>query len=263
MPDRSVAILSFENPGGLVPPTELLRQLQQIALRKGIIALVDTAYQGLMVGEREDCEVMRSFMRAGVPTIGAYSGGKAFTLTGARIGALFIAANDAQHLAEIQDYVGHEVNRPDFTHASVLGAHVVRILLTNPELRAQHTDELTAMRVALKDRGDYFLRMLREFGLPESFSLPETSLGLFRPLPWLGPKRVAALNALGTYPLDNRVTIMAPETWLHYAARGIAKVAREVQEDTVPTSAPNLMREATLPRPRSDDFGFGPLCMGC
>ena len=261
IPDRSLVCLSFENPAGLIPHAELTRALQELFLRKGHIALFDIAYHGLMTGVREDTENVRSFMRAGVPTLVAYSAGKAFTLTGARVGALMVAANDEAHLSQIQDFAGHELNRPDFTHASVLGAHVVRHVLTNEDLRTAHNNELIGLRVALAERGNYFLDNLRECGLPEQFALPEQSRGLFRPLPWLGPNRVAASNALGIYPLDGRVTIMAPEPWLHYAARGFAKVAREVQEDQVPRGGTPLT-DGRLPRPPAPGSGAGPLGLG-
>ncbi len=261
LPERSLVCFSFENPAGLVPSEALTSALQDLALEKGFMALFDIAYHGLMRGPQADTQIIRSFMRAGVPTIVAYSAGKAFTMTGARVGALLVQANDHEHLSQIQDYVGHELNRPDFTHASILGAHVLRHVLTNPTLRQQHMDELAALRVALDQRGAYFLAQLREYGLPSKFALPEQSRGLFRPLPWLGAARIQALQALGIYTLDTRVTTMAPEAWLHYAARGIVHVCRTVEEPLPRETQP--FKAATLPRPPySFGDGGGPLGLG-
>src|SRR5690349_22906722 len=89
------------NPTGIDPTPDVWRQLGDVIAERGLLALVDFAYQGFGDGLTEDGAGLRELVRPGAELLVASSFSKNFALYDERVGALSIVAatkEDAQTL---------------------------------------------------------------------------------------------------------------------------------------------------------------------
>ncbi|OQW74549.1 MAG: aromatic amino acid aminotransferase [Proteobacteria bacterium ST_bin13] len=174
------------NPTGASLTGEQWRVVADLCVRRGLIAFIDLAYQGLGDGLIDDAAAAKMVF-AEVPTaILAYSCDKNFGLYRERVGALWVrSANRA-----VTDLVRANMlslARSLWSMPPDHGAAVVRTILENPSLHAEWEAELFAMRERI-----HGLRRALADVHPRLRAIAEQR-GMFAMLP-LAPEAVAALR---------------------------------------------------------------------
>ncbi len=120
-----------------------------VVKERGLIPLLDMAYQGFANGIAEDGAVVRKFAEAGVTTFVTTSFSKTFSLYGERIGALSVVCSDADEAARLLSQLKIIV-RTTYSNPPTHGATAVSMVLADPQLREQWEGELAAMRDRIK-----------------------------------------------------------------------------------------------------------------
>jgi len=120
-------------------------EIADIVAQRGLVPLVDLAYQGLGGGLDQDAAGLRQVMDAAGDVIVAYSCDKNFGLYRDRVGALYVRARQRARADLVLSNM-LALARPNWSMPPDHGAAVVRTILESPELTADWRDELTSMR---------------------------------------------------------------------------------------------------------------------
>lgn len=192
------------NPTGVDPDLGFLESIAAEISARGLIPLIDMAYQGLGRGWSEDGAAMRRL--AALPNVLiAYSCDKNFGLYRERVGALFVAGATP---SETQTLLSHLVAlaRASYSMPPDHGAAVVRVILEDPALTRLWRSELDAMQSRLRSLRDALAAHGR-IGAVNLGSLADGH-GLFALLP-LSPAQIELLQAdHGIYlPHSGRINI--------------------------------------------------------
>ncbi|MFM8356050.1 MAG: amino acid aminotransferase, partial [Gammaproteobacteria bacterium] len=123
------------NPTGVDPTPEQWRNLVDIAAARGLVPILDLAYQGFARGLDADAGPVRWFVEAGVPVFVANSFSKNFSLYGERVGALSIVTASADSAARVLSQL-KRVIRTSYSNPPTHGARVVATVLGDAALRA-------------------------------------------------------------------------------------------------------------------------------
>lgn len=113
--------------------------------RTGAFPLIDLAYQGFGDGLEEDAYGVRAVAKAIPEFVVATSCSKNFGLYRERVGASIVVSKDAE-TADIANSQMLNVIRAAYSQPPDHGAEIVRLILTDPALKAEWQAELEAMR---------------------------------------------------------------------------------------------------------------------
>jgi aromatic-amino-acid transaminase len=119
--------------------------LADIAKDRGLIPIIDFAYQGFAEGITEDGVAIHAFLEAGIEFFVASSFSKNFSLYGERVGALSVVCASADDAARVLSQL-KIMARTNYSNPPTHGAQIVTTVLTTPALRQQWEGELGAMR---------------------------------------------------------------------------------------------------------------------
>jgi aspartate/tyrosine/aromatic aminotransferase len=133
------------NPTGADLDEEQWRSVRDAVCERGLIPLVDIAYQGFGRGLDEDAYGVRLMLESCDEVIIAQSCDKNFSVYRDRVGSLFVKTGsvDATHTAMAHVF---QRAREMWSMPPDHGAAAVHIILDDPELSARWRVELTAMR---------------------------------------------------------------------------------------------------------------------
>jgi aromatic-amino-acid transaminase len=192
------------NPTGLDPDSSFWEHIAAEIAARGLIPLIDMAYQGLGRGWSEDGAAMRRL--AALPNVlVAYSCDKNFGLYRERVGALFVAGSSP---SETQALLSHLIAlaRTSYSMPPDHGAAVVRVILEDPALTRLWRGELDVMQTRLRSLRTTLATHGR-VGAVELGSLADGN-GLFALLPLL-PGQIELLQTdHGIYlPPSGRINI--------------------------------------------------------
>ena len=134
------------NPAGADPSPNQWRVLTEVIVERGLIPLIDMAYQGLGEGLEPDAAGLRGVLDAVDNALIAYSCDKNFGLYRERTGALFVRARGREALVRSNIL---QLARCAWSMPPDHGAAVARAILENSELDRMWRDELEAMRERL------------------------------------------------------------------------------------------------------------------
>jgi len=136
------------NPTGIDPQGDFWERAADVIVARGLVPLVDMAYQGLGQGWDGDGAGPRTLAERVPDLMVAYSCDKNFGLYRERVGALFIAGVSAN---ETQMLCNHVVAlaRTNYSMPPDHGAAVVRVILEDQELTRHWRAELEAMRMRI------------------------------------------------------------------------------------------------------------------
>jgi len=161
------------NPTGADPTVEQWRTLADLISDRGLIPLVDQAYQGLGQGLEADAAGLRCVVDASDTALITYSCDKNFGLYRDRVGALLIKApGQAEAVRSTMLMLARSLWSMPPDH----GAAVVRVILDSPALTALWREELDGMCARLRS-----VRTALAAACPELHRL-ETQNGLFAQL---------------------------------------------------------------------------------
>ena len=213
------------NPTGANPTLEQWRVLTELCLRRGLVPMIDFAYQGFGDGLESDAAGLR-YMAGQVPEmLLAVSCSKTFGLYRDRVGAAF-AITSAPNLAPIARGNLASLNRMNYSFPPDHGAKTVEIVLGDPALKADWMAELEAMRTGMLALRQGLAEALRRATNSDRYDFVARHRGMFSRL-GLDPAQVARLRSdHGVYMMgDSRVNIAGlPATGLDPLAAAIAAV---------------------------------------
>ncbi len=213
------------NPTGANLSMEEWRALSQLFVARGVVPMIDLAYQGFGDGLDADVAGLR-YMAGQVPEmLLAASCSKNFGLYRDRVGAAFAIAS-APNLAAITKANLAMLNRMNYSFPPDHGAKVVEIILGDPVLRADWMAELEGMRQTMLGLRTGLAEALRRATNSDRFDFVARHRGMFS-LTGASPEQVAALRAEhGVYMVgDSRINVAGlPGQGLDRLAAAIAAV---------------------------------------
>jgi aromatic-amino-acid transaminase len=136
---------SCHNPSGADLSLEQWRAVADLVSARGLLPLIDLAYQGLGLGLDQDAAGMRLVLEAAPDALVAYSCDKNFGLYRERTGALFALSSGEARLELAASNI-KALARANWSMPPDHGAAVVRIILEDQSLSLVWRQELEAMR---------------------------------------------------------------------------------------------------------------------
>jgi len=213
------------NPTGANITEAEWAEVTDIALAKGLLPMIDIAYQGFGDGLEEDAAGVR-IMAAKVPEmLIAASCSKNFGLYRDRVGAALIISKDEAGTALSKANIAG-LNRLNFSFPPDHGAKVVSIIMNDAALRADWAAELEAMRQSMLDLRQGLADALRRETNSDRFDFVAEHRGMFSRL-GLSQEQVMQLrNDHAIYMVgDSRINIAGlPKAGLDHLAKAIASV---------------------------------------
>lgn len=180
------------NPTGVDLAPAQWEMVGNVLRERGVLPLLDFAYQGFAEGLEEDAVGLRSLAQPGAELMVASSFSKNFGLYNERVGALTLVAPTAENAEVVLSQV-KRVIRANYSNPPAHGGAIVTTVLNDPALRAQWEDEVTAMRDRINTMRHLFVETLNEKGVDQDFSFIARQRGMFS-FSGLTPEQVKALR---------------------------------------------------------------------
>jgi aromatic-amino-acid transaminase len=133
------------NPTGADLSEDQWREVRDAVVDRGLIPLIDIAYQGFGRGLEEDAFGVRLMLAACDEVIVAQSCDKNFSCYRDRVGSLWVKTASVEETATVMGHV-FQHSREMWSMPPDHGAACARIILDDPELRARWLVELAGMR---------------------------------------------------------------------------------------------------------------------
>ncbi|NOX53812.1 MAG: aspartate/tyrosine/aromatic aminotransferase [Planctomycetes bacterium] len=166
------------NPTGVDPTPEQWKQIADVVQERGILPLVDFAYQGFGVGFDEDAAGLRELSRPGMELIVASSFSKNFGLYCERVGALTVVAASAETaqtaLSQLKICV-----RTNYSNPPYHGGGIVATVLQDAELRSTWEQEVATMRDRINGMRKLFADTMAQKTSARDFSFIKNQHGMF------------------------------------------------------------------------------------
>ncbi len=180
------------NPTGADPAEPLWGEIAQRIARRGLLPLIDFAYQGFAEGLEEDAAGLRTVVEAVPEAIICSSFSKNFGLYNERVGGLTLVGETP---AAAQTALGHLklAVRTNYSNPPVHGGAIVTGILQDAALRARWEEELAQMRQRINGMRALFVQTLADQGLSRDFSFITRQRGMFS-LTGLTPDQVDTLR---------------------------------------------------------------------
>jgi aspartate/tyrosine/aromatic aminotransferase len=151
------------NPTGIDPTPEQWSEIAQQIAHRGILPILDFAYQGFGEGLIEDASSLRAFLATGCEVLVASSSSKNFALYNERVGSLAIIGADGAAASSIASHARMAV-RTMWSNPPAHGGAIVATILNDATLRAQWEGEVSAMRTRIQGSRAAFAAALTAAG---------------------------------------------------------------------------------------------------
>jgi len=196
------------NPTGADFEIDQWKAIATLLRDRGVLPLIDLAYQGLGQGLDEDAAGTRLTLDTVGEGLIAYSCDKNFGLYRERVGALYAVSRSAAQAGVVQSNL-LSLTRANWSMPPDHGAAIVRIILEDPDLSADWRSELAEMRERIQEIRDLLA------GADPALAPLATQRGMFSTLP-LSTDEVSRLrDERGIYmPSSGRINLagLTPET---------------------------------------------------
>jgi len=168
-----------QNPTGVDPTPEQWAVIVETCKAKGLIPILDNAYQGYASGDlAKDGLSMTMFEQAGMEYFIAQSFAKNFGLYGERIGYIHVRCRDADVAKAVLSQLKILI-RQAYSSPPRHGAAIVYKLLSSPELKAQWLGELKFMSDRILTMRDALRNALEARGTPGTWNHVTDQIGMF------------------------------------------------------------------------------------
>lgn len=180
------------NPTGADLNQAQWREVARLCQARGLVPLVDLAYQGFGANLGEDAFGPRLLAEVLPEVLLVASCSKTFGLYRERVGLLSVVCRNREQAVATQSNLSTVV-RSSYSMPPDHGAELVARILGNPSLRQFWQSELVAMRERLSDLRKAFAERLAAHGAPPDLSFVEGQHGMFSLLR-LKPPQIARLR---------------------------------------------------------------------
>jgi len=166
------------NPTGVDPTAEQWQEIARVLASRGLIPMLDFAYQGFGDGLAEDCAGLHTVMEHCEEAIVCSSYSKNFGLYSERVGAVaLVAASPAVAVAATSQL--KVMVRSNYSNPPRHGGAIVATVLGDAELTRMWKTELEEMRLRITSLREQFVEgMKRQSGAPD-FSFLRNQKGMF------------------------------------------------------------------------------------
>jgi aspartate/tyrosine/aromatic aminotransferase len=186
MPAGDVVVLHgcCHNPTGIDPTPAQWRQIASAVYDRGLVPLVDFAYQGFADGLEQDAVGLRILCgepgrpRPRPELFVCNSFSKNFGLYRERVGSLTVVAADRPTADAVQSQVKACI-RANYSNPPAHGAELVTTVLEDAELSALWRDEVAQMRDRINGMRRLLVETLAAKGVPGDFSFITRQRGIF------------------------------------------------------------------------------------
>ena len=180
IPAGDVALLHgcCHNPAGADPTLEQWERIADVLAERGVLPLVDFAYQGFGEGLERDAEGLRLLAGKVDELIVCSSFSKNFGLYNERAGALTLVAGRPEHVSAVFSQVKKSI-RANYSNPPAHGGHIVQTILDDPELRERWDGEVAGMRDRINRMRRLFVDTLKAKGVDGDFSFIRQQNGMF------------------------------------------------------------------------------------
>lgn len=166
------------NPTGVDPSPEQWQQVAEIVSERGLLPLVDFAYQGFGDGLDSDTTGLQALSQPGCQLLIASSFSKNFGLYRERVGALTVTTSDSD-TADIVLSVLKQTIRANYSNPPSHGAAIVTTILDDQSLRQQWEDELALMRTRINTMRRRFVEEMSLAAPDHDFRFVTAQRGMF------------------------------------------------------------------------------------
>ncbi|SCK28591.1 amino acid aminotransferase [Vogesella sp. LIG4] len=151
LPAKSVVLLHpcCHNPTGVDLNNEQWLQVIEVVKQRGLLPFLDIAYQGFGDSLDADAFAIRAMTAAGVSFLVSNSFSKNLSFYGERCGGLSVVCGDSEEAGRVLGQMKATVRR-NYSSPPTHGGQVAALVMTDPALRSEWEQEVTAMRVRIK-----------------------------------------------------------------------------------------------------------------
>lgn len=146
-PERSVIVLHLcaHNPTGADPTPDEWKRIADVIEQRKHFTLFDSAYQGYASGDlNRDAYAARLFLERRMEFCVAQSFAKNMGLYNERLGCLSFKCNHAKAATKVFGLL-QNIIRAAYSNPPAHGARIAKLVLTNPQLRAEWESEMRDM----------------------------------------------------------------------------------------------------------------------
>ena len=180
------------NPTGADLSPQQWQAVAAVCAERGVLPLLDFAYQGFGDGLDEDATGVRFVAEQCRELLVAGSYSKNFGLYNERVGALTLVAANSEAAEAAHSHLKICV-RTNYSNPPAHGGQIVAEILGDPDLRQRWEAELADMRNRINDMRHLFVETLDELGAGRDFSFIAKQRGMFS-FSGLTPEQVQALR---------------------------------------------------------------------
>lgn len=180
------------NPTGANLTLEQIDEVIAVMEGKGLVPMIDIAYQGFGDGLDADAEVTRRLATAFDNALIAASCSKNFGVYRERTGILMALSRDADEAALSQQNMNY-LNRQNYSFPPDHGARCVSMILSDRDLRAEWQTELEEVRLGMLELRQQLAEELRRLTNSDAFDFVAEHRGMFSRL-GLTPEQVETLK---------------------------------------------------------------------
>lgn len=166
------------NPTGIDPTPSQWKEIGQLLQRRGVLPLVDFAYQGFAEGLEEDAIGLKELVAVVPEALVCSSFSKNFGLYCERVGAMTLIAADEEAAQIGMSHVKLCI-RTNYSNPPRHGGAIVATVLDDPALRAQWAVEVAAMRDRIAGMRQLFSDTMSAKGVDRDFSFITQQRGMF------------------------------------------------------------------------------------
>jgi aspartate/tyrosine/aromatic aminotransferase len=166
------------NPTGVDPTGEQWSSIADVVLERGLVPIVDFAYQGFGEGLEQDAVGLRTLVSKVEELFVCSSFSKNFGLYNERTGAATVIAKTPANADAVLSQLKICI-RTNYSNPPAHGGSIVQTILSDAELRAQWEREVAVMRARIKLMRQQFVDMLKSKGAEADFSFIRRQNGMF------------------------------------------------------------------------------------
>jgi len=218
-----------QNPTGVDPTPEQWRTIVEICGQRGLIPVLDNAYQGYASGSLEkDGFSMRLFEEAGQEYFVAQSFAKNFGLYGERIGYIHVRCANPEIAAAVLSQLKILI-RQAYSSPPRHGAAIVYKVLSTPALKEMWLGELQFMSNRILEMRDSLRGAIEKLETPGTWNHITDQIGMFSFTGLNLPQVERMVNEFHIYMTkDGRISVAGLNPGnVPYVAESIDKVVRE------------------------------------